>query len=80
LAAYHPDVTLIGLWTKAAYNKESVNVKLVSREADSITKIPTSPPKKTYFIFLAYLILITTFSCTMDNDEHQVMAITRMTF
>ena len=28
-AAYHPDSTPIGLWTKAAYNKESVNVKLV---------------------------------------------------
>ena len=28
-AAYHPDFTPIDLWTKAAYNKESVNVKLV---------------------------------------------------
>jgi hypothetical protein len=28
-AAYHPDFTPIELWTKAAYNKESANVKLV---------------------------------------------------
>jgi hypothetical protein len=28
-AAYHPDFTPIELWTKTAYNKESVKVKLV---------------------------------------------------
>jgi len=51
-----------------------------NRETDIITKTSTSPPKKKQDQNLAYLTLTSTFSCTTDNDGHQVMTITRTTF